>query len=244
MMFKDKRLLILLQWTTIVVLIILLIRGCGKLHKPEKTASNDELFYWKNKAGKEEASRKKKEEEFAVSELNKDSLARLLKVKSSQLREYVVVNTRLSDELNGVKGRPPIVVYDTTYVHDKSGDYKDCPPQIRSLQQTFVNDYYVADATISSDPAESKIFLQGVDTVRVAWKRVKEGSIFNRKHFLQLDVSNANPNNIVAGLKAYRVPEKKQKKFGIGIQAGYGFSSGFVAKPYIGIGLSYNLIRL
>ena len=204
---SKSSLVIVISWLIIFVLVIFLLRCCNGSHDTGKVIYADSLFYWKNKAGKLEASLKKKEEEFGIWNLNKDSIARVLKVKSSQLKEYVVINTRLSDELKAVKGRPPVVRYDTTYVHDGAGDYKNCPPQIRSLQQTFINTYYVADATISTDPAESKIFLQGIDTVRVAWKRVKEGSIFNRKHFLQIDVSNANPNNVVAGLKAYRVPD-------------------------------------
>lgn len=39
-----------------------------------------------------------------------------------------------------------------------------------------------------------------------------------------------------------QVPEVKRKRWGIGVQAGYGINANGSHSPYIGIGLSYNLI--
>ena len=40
-----------------------------------------------------------------------------------------------------------------------------------------------------------------------------------------------------------QVAEVEKKRWGIGVQAGYGLSADGSLSPYLGIGLSYNLIR-
>jgi hypothetical protein len=53
-----------------------------------------------------------------------------------------------------------------------------------------------------------------------------------------------NPYIKTVGIKSFKTDVQKPKKFGIGIQAGYGYSIGSnKANPYVGAGLSYNIIR-
>lgn len=68
----------------------------------------------------------------------------------------------------------------------------------------------------------------------------KKKGLFNSNY--QIETVNSNPNIKTIGLDAYtfKVPKKR---FGIGLQVGYGISSDFTIAPYIGIGLSYDLIR-
>lgn len=240
---NDKRLFIsyIVSWVAIIIIIILLIRSCSGKSTGIKYADNDSVFYWKNKYGDAIASLKKKEEEFAKHQLNADSLAKVLNTTSNRLKEYVVIYSKTKDSLKVARNKPPEIIYDVLV----DSVYRNCPPAIKSLKQVFANNYHTADVKIDTKNTDSSYaIIQSVDTLTIAWKRVKEGGLFNKKHFLQIDASNANPNNTIVGLKAYRVPEKKQKKIGIGIQAGYGIDDNFIARPYIGIGISYNFIRL
>lgn len=56
-------------------------------------------------------------------------------------------------------------------------------------------------------------------------------------------VTNENPYTSVQDIKAYKVSSPKPKRFGIGLQLGYGFTSSFKPAFYIGAGLSYNILK-
>jgi len=57
-------------------------------------------------------------------------------------------------------------------------------------------------------------------------------------------VSSLNPFVKINDIKSFKcdIP-RPNKRFGIGIQAGYGITKEITLSPYIGIGLSYNLFR-
>jgi len=58
-------------------------------------------------------------------------------------------------------------------------------------------------------------------------------------------ITTDNPYIKVIDVRSVKVDLLKPKRFGIGIQAGYGinFKDQITAQPYLGVGLSYNLIR-
>lgn len=58
---------------------------------------------------------------------------------------------------------------------------------------------------------------------------------------LVLDVSDKNPYSITKSQRSY-INLPKQKKFGLGVNAGYGISKSGLS-PYIGLGVNYNLIN-
>lgn len=58
---------------------------------------------------------------------------------------------------------------------------------------------------------------------------------------LVLDVSDKNPYSITKSQRSY-INLPKQKKWGLGINAGYGISKNGLS-PYIGLGVNYNLIN-
>lgn len=58
---------------------------------------------------------------------------------------------------------------------------------------------------------------------------------------LVLDVSDKNPYSITKSQRSY-INLPKQKKWGLGINAGYGVSKSGLS-PYIGLGVNYNLIN-
>jgi hypothetical protein len=56
-------------------------------------------------------------------------------------------------------------------------------------------------------------------------------------------VTSTNPYLKVAELKSQKFDAVKPKKYGLGVQFGYGISSSLKPSPFIGIGMSYNFIR-
>lgn len=220
----------------LATIILFLLRGCGGAADPGGDHQPDSLIYWKNKAGDAVASLKGKEAAFSVKERGLlDSLAKVYAAKPKQVTEYVIIYQEGKTELDPV---------DTS----KAADYgpvtdPDCPPPIKNLRQRFTSPYYTADVQIGDS---SYLTLHSKDTVTVLWERKKEGPIFKRNQYLQINVSTANPGTRVSGLKAYRIADPKPKKWAIGLTAGYGISpmqKPQRPEPYIGIGLIRTLIR-
>jgi hypothetical protein len=58
---------------------------------------------------------------------------------------------------------------------------------------------------------------------------------------LVLDISDKNPYTVTKSQRSY-INLPKQKKWGLGINAGYGISKNDLS-PYIGLGVNYNLIN-
>ena len=216
----------------IAVLIILLIKECrGHEVKPIGHIP-DSVFYWKNKANQTVISLKGAQEDFAIKEkIYLDSIAKIYKTKPKYIKEIVTLTEQAegSVEPSGSveKDYQPVII-------------PDCPPIVKNMRQRFTNNYYDISTQIGDS---SYLHLLAYDTLTVLWKKVKEGNIFNRKFYTQVDAATANPYNKISGLKAFRVADKKPKKFGVGIQAGYGYSNGLQPKVYVGIGITYIIIR-
>ena len=65
---------------------------------------------------------------------------------------------------------------------------------------------------------------------------------YREKGKLILDVSDKNPYSITKSQRSYiNIP--KQKRWGIGINAGYGISNSGLS-PYIGLGINYSILNL
>jgi hypothetical protein len=177
-----------------IVLAILLLKGGCK--KPDVPVSiGDSLTYWKNKAG-EVASLKKKEEDFFIQEKKGwlDSIAKLHNTKTKYIREVVTITE---------KGEVKIVNTEKAVI--KYVDSNNCPTV---LWQMFENPWYIAETQLDVKGDSSYVKIQTIDSLSVVWKEVREGNLFNRRRFLQLDIQNANPYNHITGASAYRVPQK------------------------------------
>jgi hypothetical protein len=199
--------------------------ACGHRH-PDTGGTADSTRYYKNKLGETVAYIKKKDEDYAKAIWDLDSLAILFNTKPKFIKEFIQVVSQTRDTIYSTK--PPITIY--------QGD------SVRMLSQMFESNYHIAEVTIDRLGDSSRLLISSVDTLDVLSKTVKEGNIFNRRHYLQIDVKNRNPNTLITHINAYRQPLPRPKKIGIGLQVGYGFS-GTAPKPYVGIGVSYNLIR-
>ena len=228
----------------IALLLCFLLDNCHS--KPEIGVQNDSVQYWKNKNGELVASIKQREQDFGLTAKSYlDSIARLYNTKAKDIKEAVTIAMRGKATIKG-SGK-------TTVVYDPTPDYFDyrliidspdlwepskpggplkinypCPPQIKSLSEIFLDPYYTVQATIDKDGDSSFVEIQTYDTLSLVWKEVKEGNFFNRRNYLQVDVKNANQNNVVIGLQAYRAPTPKPNAWNrwmkpalIGAAAGY-----------------------
>lgn len=64
---------------------------------------------------------------------------------------------------------------------------------------------------------------------------------YKEKNKLILDVSDKNPYSITKSQRSY-INLPKQKRFGLGVNTGYGISNSGLS-PYIGFGINYNLLN-
>lgn len=216
----------------VVILMIVWQRACTS-NKPEAIKPIEKIR-WINASGDSVTSLKGTAEQFSqIRKKTIDSISRIYDVKVKHLQEILIAVTSSQTD---VPADPD--TKETDYVPPAK---PDCPPAVKNMRQIFSNPYYAIRAQIGDS---SFLHLQAFDTLTVVWKRVKEGTLFNRKRYLQVDVSTANPFTQISGLQAMRISEKKIKKWGIGLQAGYGWQRVLQPSPYLGIGISYNIIRL
>ncbi len=233
---KNKEIKI---WGTIALVVILacmvwmMIGNCNR--SPKVVAPVDSTFYWKNAYNKEVASQKGLAVQFQLK--NKklaDSLAKVYKTKEKYLQEWVLAFTSTKADVPAVPGTqekdydPPVVINGVK-----------CPDQIKRMRQSFHSTYYDAEVQIGDS---NYLHLQKRDTITMLWKKVKEGRFFNRRTYLQLDVSLADTSTKVIGIQSYRAGPLRPKRGGIGLQMGYEFD-GKRFRPYFGLGFSYNIIR-
>lgn len=69
-------------------------------------------------------------------------------------------------------------------------------------------------------------------------------SVVKKKRKYEAIVKNSNPYCYTKDIAAYKLDMPKPKKFGIGVSVGYGLDLLTLRpSPYVGVGISYNLIR-
>jgi hypothetical protein len=89
---------------------------------------------------------------------------------------------------------------------------------------------------------EGKMF---IDTLQIMSK-IKVLTGIQKKTFAPIvTIESNNPHLTFTDVKSVKMDSFKPKKYGIGIQFGYGISLSGTIKcaPYVGVGLSYNFIR-
>lgn len=227
--YKTNAWLLIAAFLTLAGYVALTFESSYNFPDPGKP----ELIRWKNKGGDSVTSLKGTAEQFAAREKRIiDSLAEVYGTREKHLLEYIGA---ITETKTYVQPGPGPVEKDYQPAKDPG-----CPPVVKNMRKSFSNPYYDIQAQIGDS---NYLQLRSYDTLTVVWKRVKEGGIFNRKRFIQADVSFANPYTRINKLDAYRIADKKPKRWGIGLHTGYGFSQSGKPGVYAGVGISYNFIR-
>lgn len=142
-----------------------------------------------------------------------DSMKELLAIKEKQLLQATQVNAML-----------------------KSGNL------LLKLRSDSLYEYQDKWLKLTYTPESNSIDLNYALTLSTVkyWKR----KWFLAPKAYYIDVFSDDPRVTIENVKRFTIETSKPKKFGIGLNVGYGY--GFASnqwQPYIGAGLSYNLIR-
>lgn len=230
------------------VLITLLLMFTLKMCKQEDTIKN-------YVAEKEALEQRLKDDSSAITyyeEENGRLLSRAVVAEASTsevIEEFFKVSdinkrfgTKIKDLETAIQSRSKdsVIIYQDTgsvvirYLPDSSAF---------SLTGIFNNPWYMAKATVSSNihKLPGSISLVVMDTTLITIDKTRVGSIFNRRDQYNVSILHANPYVKELGIKSITVPPAKPKKWGIGVQAGMMLLP--TTQPYLGIGVSRNIIQ-
>lgn len=141
-------------------------------------------------------------------------------------------------------GGSVVVVKGETNIKDKGVTEVDTPkgknlyiPVWPIYKSTLTNKWYTANMEMGKD--SSYLNLKLINSYDVVVGKEKNGIWF-------ADVINYNPYSSTTAMRVYKVtvPKERPKRFGFGFQGGYGtlLKGPLQFQPYIGAGLSYNII--
>ena len=224
-----------IPWILTAILAIaffLYLKGCIGAKQAVAAGDNtkDSITYWKGIA-----SLRKTPEDFAQATKGYlDSISKAYATKPANIKEVIRYVTKGTDTLYMPADSVVTIIRDST------------TKQIAAITDNFENNYYSILAHLSAGGKGSYVVVNAFDTITTVFKTVTEGSIFNRKNFLQLDIKNSNPYVTVTGAHAYRqeLPAPKKWALILGIGYGYGFGTSQVKPvPYIGLSVGKTLIR-
>lgn len=248
-LFDKKNLLIFILTAVVVILILLNLKSCSNLKEQKafaqqnEEAIKNELVVEKNKSGFYQTS---------------------IAAYEGKVKDVEKYSEDLSKEIKDLKNRKPKVIIKTeivyigdtttstnTLVDNGNGNY--------DLNWDFINadssrilkgtSSFNAKAFFLTDKTYSLKILPGTTSILHDELRMDfiVGIAKNKKTGLnEIFVTPKNPNVHVGKLEGAILNESKPKKFSLSAQLGYGIIYGkqnLTLGPYIGIGISYNLIQ-
>ena len=239
-----------------IIILLLLLTGAGFYIKKLKTDNREindlyavqaaELQTWKNKDGLNMAkieSFKTRETETFLEMKTKDSeiirLQELVKEKNKYIKQQ-------GDAITLLKSQTQIDTIITEPVPEALVMTKD------SLSYSFDNKWIIASYGFRlnyQNPFErmevQSTFLNLTVNNEYGILLGSESTGFlglgKRKPFAE--VTNYNPYTKTTVLRTYQVDGYPNSRFGVGLMAGYGFTSDLNTGIFVGVGVSYNLIK-
>lgn len=151
----------------------------------------------------------------------KDTLSKALDLAVDKINELTRVKAKLEGELQATKvelaeNKAKRVYYEDKYLSIVT--HEDSTGLPKKLQYTYNAELNIAHYS-------------------------KRKNFWNKERNY-IDVSSPDKNFKINGLEHYQKQIYiRPKQVGIGFQFGYGLSQDFKVQPYMGVGLSYNLIR-
>ena len=190
---------------------------------------HDKFTTWTDSLGNEHA--KLKEQSNYMTQLlpllqgKVDSQAHLLGVKPTTITKYVQVATKTQSSFKATIDTSGNFSYVDNHVDVIGSVTQSTPTSPRLLVEKYS---YTDTATITSYTLPKKfLFIKS--------------KLFGTQDFL--DVSFNDSNTHITGLQDIPLKQYvKPKNWGVGFQGGYSYINGEF-RPYIGIGLSYNIIK-
>ena len=186
---------------------------------------NDSVTYYTNALGQEVATKR--------------ALIGEKKVLNTVLLAKKEENKRLTEALKGFKKvKTANLISTETKIEKVFIPYKDTVACVFDQDFSLQNKYFsIAGNSDQYGIKINSLLIPNKQTIVVGKKRTG----FFRSEY-KIEVTNSNPHIRVTELESYNFKESK-KRIAIGVMAGYGISDEFRFKPFIGVGVSYSLIR-
>lgn len=203
-------------------------------------AMNDSLTYYRNKDSNNVATisilQFEAEKDFLALQTKDGSmqdLQRIVEEYKGKLTEGSSVTSALVETVNQLKQATQIVKHDTVIVSKENGYVENWI--YPTYRDTIVDEWIEYYAQMDKDSSTLNLKVNNKFSI-VIGKDKKKGSF--------ADITTLNPYSKVKEFRTYQVtkPVEKPKRFGFGASGGATYYDGKV-RPYIGLGLNYNLIR-
>jgi len=215
----------------ITTLTVLLLQTCNQKKtnssnfKNNLQALNDSIKYYKNELGQEVAQKKA----FIGSKKELESIINQTEGENSQLKKTL-------------KGFKKVTTATKIITETKIDTFtivlKDSIPCIFHRPFNKVDQHYTVSGSITNKQINfDRIFIPNEQTIVLGLK--KQG-FFKTSYFVE--VINSNPLIKTKDVKAFNFSNNK-KRFGVGLIGGYGLSEGLNTGFFVGVGVSYDLIR-
>ena len=218
-----------LSWLALIfaiaVLVLMLLQKCDSKQLPAGGFIADKIDTYKDNLGeqrtKQETGGRGENSNTAYYKSEIERLTKALGIKENALLAVTDVNAKLRDSVRLAK-----------LTVDEANN------KIWNWEKT-----YASGSTIKATMNEKDSILRPeVDVKLQVTDYVDKGGLFGKTKYYT-DIYSPDQNISINGLKTYRKETViKPKRVGIGVQFGYGLSTNFKITPYVGLGLSYNLI--
>lgn len=245
----DLKSWLLITAAVIIVGLLLYIKGCGgsTVMSSEKVDS----LAWINKLGDSVKSVIGTKQALASENaILKDSIAKIYGYQKDKVAFLLATNLSLQKQL---EDHEPAVIVESTDMPEGISKWQlsddnriilnqriaDSIKRSVTLYHLFSGKFDTIGVTLGKSNKLDMKLHTGMTAVS-GW--IKQKGWF-KSDLYRVDLSFANPDIKISGTKSFVAPPAKQKRFGIGVQIGYGWQTGLKPSPYIGAGISYNIIR-
>lgn len=185
----------------------------------------DSLSVYKDKYGTEHAQRLAVEGSYTVLKNYYngllDSVSRRTGAKQKNIKAVGTVGTEASGEV--------ALKVDTVYTSDTS----------RTYNFTYSDRWINMSGNIGN---QNNLTYKTYDSIVLTTYAKPSGFFGLGKKQTYVDGYSLNPHSHITGLQSLLLTSERDKKFGIGIQVGYGYN-GLKWAPYFGVGIQYSIIR-
>ena len=219
---RNKNIFSWLVLIFIIIIIIFCVKACNNNIRKENSklieSLNDSISYYKDVEGVLHSKISVIEDDYFLKLKLKDKeiveLQSLVK-KYKNVKSATIIKTE-TKIVEKIVNKTILDTISNTPIYKSSFNLKD---------------YIWGDIVAKKDTTDIKINIKN-DFNIVTYKE---------KGKLVLDVNDKNPYSITKSQRSY-INLPKQKRFGLGVNAGYGISKSGLS-PYIGLGVNYNILN-
>lgn len=226
---KSKLLIILLiaGWITAIAMYVGYKAKTFHLQQVNEViqARADTLSHYKDKYGTEHAQRLAIESSYTVLKNYYNGLLDSISQRAGVKQKNIKAVATTGVETGGAVA----LRVDTIYRSDTTQSY----------QFSYVDRWIDITGDIGE---QNKLTYKTFDSIVLTTYAKPSGFLGLGEKHTYVDGYSLNPHSHITGLQSMLLTSERDKKFGIGVQAGYGWN-GLKWAPYFGFGIQYSIIR-